>query len=165
MQPANFGDPNLKAAQSEQSVVCSGYGMFVVNNEPRNVPQAILDDPRGKMLFVGYLSYLKDYQPRGGQKFEWDPATKTMQSAWAVAEVSSPNCVPYVSTASNMVYLSGAGDNQWTLEAIDWTTGESAFHYVLGGARFNSFYSQPNIDDHGRVMVSALYGSLRIQPS
>lgn len=46
LQPATFGDPNRKAAQSEQSMVCSGYGMFVVNNEPRNVPQEILDDPR-----------------------------------------------------------------------------------------------------------------------
>jgi hypothetical protein len=45
-QSANFGDPNLKAAQSEQSMVCLGYGMFVVNNEMRNVPQEILDDAR-----------------------------------------------------------------------------------------------------------------------
>jgi len=41
--------------------------------------------------------------------------------------------------------------------------GESAFHFVLGGARFNSLYSQPQIDMDGRVMVSALYGALRIQ--
>jgi hypothetical protein len=164
MLPADFGDPDLAAAQSEQSMVCAGYGMFVVDNEPRNAPQAILDESRLKILFVGYLSYLKDYQPRGGQKFEWDPAAKTLRSAWANTKVSSPNCVPYVSTASNMVYLSGARDNQWTLEAIDWTTGESAFHLTLGGARFNSFYSQPNIDDQGRAMVSALYGALRIQP-
>jgi hypothetical protein len=41
--------------------------------------------------------------------------------------------------------------------------GKSAFHFVLGGARFNSLYSQPQIDMDGRVMVSALYGALRIQ--
>ena len=40
--------------------------------------------------------------------------------------------------------------------------GKSAFHFVLGGARFNSLYSQPQIDMDGRVMVSALYGALRI---
>jgi hypothetical protein len=163
-QPANFGDPNLKAAQSEQSMVCSGYGMFVVNNEAKNVPRDILDDPQAKLLFIGYLSYLKEYAPSGGQKFEWDPATKTLKSAWVNTEVTSPNCVPMVSTGSNMVYLSGARDNQWTLEAIDWSTGKSAFHFILGGARFNSFYSQPQIDMDGRVMVSALYGALRIQP-
>jgi hypothetical protein len=163
-QPANFGDPNLKAAQSEQSMVCSGYGMFVVNNEAKNVPRDILDDPQAKLLFIGYLSYLKEYAPSGAQKFEWDPTTKTLKSAWVNTEVTSPNCVPMVSTGSNMVYLSGARDNQWTLEAIDWSTGKSAFHFILGGARFNSFYSQPQIDTDGRVMVSALYGALRIQP-
>ena len=162
--PATFGDPNRKAAQSEQSVACSGYGMFVVNNEPRNVPKEILDDPRAKIVFQGYLSYLKEYQPFGGEKFEWDPKSKTLKSAWANTEVSSPNCVPFVSTGSNMVYLSGARENQWTLEGIDWTTGKSAFHYILGGARFNSFYSQPVIDMDGRVMVSGLYGAIRIQP-
>jgi hypothetical protein len=163
-QLANFGDPNRRAAQSEQSMVCSGYGMLVVNNEPRNVPKEILDDAQLKLLFVGYLSYLKEYAPSGCQKFEWDPATKALKSAWVNTEVTSPNCVPMVSTASNMVYLSGARDNQWTLEAIDWSTGKSAFHFILGGARFNSFYSQPQIDMDGRVMVSALYGALRIQP-
>jgi hypothetical protein len=163
-QPANFGDANLKAAQSEQSMVCSGYGMFVVNNEARNVPKEILDDPQTKLLFTGYLSYLKEFAPHGGQKFEWDPKTKTLKSAWVNTEVTSPNCVPMVSTGSNMVYLCGARDNQWTLEAIDWNSGKSAFHFILGGARFNSFYSQPQIDLDGRVMVSGLYGALRIQP-
>jgi hypothetical protein len=145
-------------------MVCSGYGMFVVNNEARNVPKEILDDPQTKLLFTGYLSYLKEFAPHGGQKFEWDPKTKTLKSAWVNTEVTSPNCVPMVSTGSNMVYLCGARDNQWTLEAIDWNSGKSAFHFILGGARFNSFYSQPQIDLDGRVMVSGLYGALRIQP-
>jgi hypothetical protein len=138
--------------------------MFVVNNEAKNVPKDILDDSHAKLLFVGYLSYLKEFAPHGGQKFDWDPKTKTLGSTWVNTEVTSPNAVPFVSTGSNMVYLSGARDNQWTLEAIDWDTGKSAFHYVLGGARFNSFYSQPQIDFDGRVLVSGLYGALRIQP-
>jgi hypothetical protein len=115
-------------------------------------------------MMVGYLSYLKEFQPFGAEKFEWDPKSKTLKSAWANTEVSSPNCVPFISTGSNMAYVSGDRDNQWTLEGIDWTTGKSAFHYVLGGARFNSFYSQPVIDAEGRVMTGALYGALRIQP-
>ncbi len=74
--------------------------MFVVNNEPRNVPQEILDDPRAKIVLLGYLSYLKEFQPFGGEKFEWDTKTKTLKSAWANTEISSPNCVPFVSTAT-----------------------------------------------------------------
>jgi hypothetical protein len=163
-QPANFGDPKMKAAQSEQSMVCSGYGMFVVNNEPRNVPQEILDDSDAKILFIGYLSYLNEYQPRGGQKFEWDPKARTLKSAWVNTDISDINGVPLVSTGSNIVYVCGARNNQWTLEGMDWTTGKTAFTYTLGGARFNSFYSMPQVDDQGRVMISALYGALRIQP-
>jgi hypothetical protein len=164
MQPATFGDPNLKAAQSEQSMVCSGYGMFVVNNEPKNVPKEILDDAQSKVLFIGYLAYLNEFRPQGGQKFEWDPVAKTLKSAWVNKEISDINGVPCVSTGSNMVYVAGARDNKWTLEGIDWTTGKTAFTYTLGGSRFNSFYSMPQIDEDGRVMISALYGALRIQP-
>jgi hypothetical protein len=38
MQPADMGDPELEAIQSEQSVVVAGYGALVVNNVPRNAP-------------------------------------------------------------------------------------------------------------------------------
>jgi hypothetical protein len=108
--------------------------------------------------------HLKEYQPFGAQKFEWDPRAKTLKPAWANKEVSSPNCVPFVAAGSGTVYVSGARNNEWTLEGIDWATGKSKFHYVLGGARFNSFYSQPVVDAEGRVTTSALYGALRLQP-
>jgi hypothetical protein len=165
LQPGNFGDSKLEAAQSEQSVSVAGYGMFIANNEPRNVPPDILNDRPGKKPVLGYLNHLKDIQPRGAQKLAWDPKTKSLKSAWMNTEVSSPNRIPFVSTGSNMVYLFGARDNQFTLEGIDWTTGKSEFHYILGGARFNSFYSGPIIDADGRVMYGSLYGALRIQPT
>ncbi|CAG4886946.1 hypothetical protein [Paraburkholderia saeva] len=164
LRPANFGNPKLAAAQSEQSVVSTGYGMLVVNNEPRNVPAPIQADRLSKNMFIGYLAYLKEYLPHGVQKFEWDPKTRTLNPAWVNNDVSDINGVPFVSTGSGLVYMSGARNDQWTLEGIDWATGQSKFHYVLGGARFNSFYSQPVIDGNGRVMLSGLYGPLRIQP-
>ena len=49
-----------------------------------------------------------------------------LRNAWVNESVSSPNCVPIVSAGSNLAYLIGARDNQWTLEALDWTTGASA---------------------------------------
>jgi hypothetical protein len=50
---ADFGDPNATEAQSEQSVVVSGYGAVVVNNEARNIP----DDFVGQrvLLFSSFL--------------------------------------------------------------------------------------------------------------
>ncbi|MFT4438340.1 hypothetical protein [Caballeronia sp. 15715] len=152
------------AAQSEQSVVTSGYGMLVVNDEPHNVPAAILGDRQSKQMFLGRLAYLKEYEPHGVQKFEWNPETRTLDPAWVNNDASDINGVPFVSTGSGVAYMVGARNDQWTLEGIDWATGKSKFHYVLGGARFNSFYSQPVIDANGRVMGSALYGALRIQP-
>jgi hypothetical protein len=57
---------------------------------------------------------------------------------------------------SNIVYVAGARVNKWTLEGINWTIGKTAFTYTLGGCRFNSFYSMPQIAEEGRVMISAL---------
>ncbi len=94
LRPANFGNPKLAAAQSEQSVVTSGYGMLVVNNEPRNVPAAILGDRLSKNMFIGYLAYLKEYQPHGVQKFEWDPKTRTLNPAWVNNDVSDITARP-----------------------------------------------------------------------
>jgi hypothetical protein len=34
-----------------------------------------------KRLFIGYLSYLKEYTASGVEKFEWDPKTKSLRSA------------------------------------------------------------------------------------
>jgi len=82
----------------------------------------------------------------------------------------SPSALATMAMASDnasdqrLKYLRALADNQWTLEAIDWNTGKSAFHFILGGARFNSFYSQPQVDMDGRVLVSGLYGAVRIQP-
>ena len=164
MLPCNFGDPALTAAQTEQSVVVTGYGMLIVNNEPRNIPAEILNDWVGKKTVIGYLNHLTQTQPFGTQKFIWDPAARKIRQAWVNREISSPNCVPYVSATSNIVYFIGARNNQFTLEGVDWTSGKSTFHYVIGGARFNNFYSQPIIDTGKRILYGGLYGAVRLQP-
>jgi hypothetical protein len=46
-------------------VVVAGYGMFIVNNEPRNVPADILADRCGKKVVLGYLNHLKEAHPFG----------------------------------------------------------------------------------------------------
>lgn len=35
----------------------------------------------------------------------------------------------------------GARDNRWPLEALNRDTGESDFHYVIGGQQYNSLYA------------------------
>ena len=162
MQPVTMDDPTVKAIQSEQSVVVSGYGAMVVNNNPRNAPAGFPTKAHG--LLIGFLGSYPDYQPYGVQKFLWNPLTRTMNSQWVNKSISSPSCVPLVSAGSNQVYLIGARDNQWVLEALDWTTGESEFHYVIGDQRYNVLFSGTSIDQQGRIHYGTPWGRVRLNP-
>jgi hypothetical protein len=160
--PAHMGDPGLTEIQSEQSVVVAGYGALVVNNAPRNVPWYV--PVAARMTVVGPLGSNPDHQPFGVQKFEWNPRERRLEHAWVNREVSSPNCLPIASYASNRIYLIGARENRFTLEALDWSTGASAFHWQIGGQRYNSLFSGTLIDEAGRVHYGGPWGRVRIDP-
>jgi hypothetical protein len=162
MRAADMGDPALETIQSEQSVVVAGYHALVVNNNARNTPWWLPN--RARMLLSGYLGSQERYRPYGVQSFHWDPTTRTLSQAWVNTEISSPNSVPLVSYASSRVYLIGARNEQWTLEALDWSTGESLFHYVIGGQRFNSLFSGTLMDERGRIHYGTLWGRVRLNP-
>lgn len=162
MLPADMGGSNLHEIQSEQSVVVAGYGALVVNNVPRNVPWYL--PSRARTLLISYLGSNPRYQPYGAQKFEWDPKSRALRNTWVNHDVSSPSCVPVVSYPSNRVYLIGARDNQWTLEAIDWSDGRSAFHTIIGGQRYNPLFSGTEIDDAGRIHYGTPWGRVRLAP-
>ncbi len=163
MLPADMGDPTLREIQSEQAVIVAGYGALVVNNVARNAPWYLPD--RAHRLLNGLLGSHPSYQPFGVQKFEWDPAERAFREAWVNREVSSPSCLPIASYPSDRVYLIGARNNEWTLEALDWQTGESAFHSVIGGQRFNPFYSGTHIDEKSRVHYGTPWGRVRLEPA
>ncbi|MEW6268378.1 MAG: hypothetical protein AB1689_03670 [Thermodesulfobacteriota bacterium] len=159
--PADMGDPARTAIQSEQSVVVAGYGALVVNNEPASIPPGF--PPLALRLLVSYLGDDPAFTPHGVQKFEWDPAARALREAWINREVASPNTVPLVSIPASLVYTGGVRERQWTVEALDWTTGRSAFHWVLGGARYNGFFSGVVLDEGGRVVLGAPFGKFRIE--
>ncbi|CAH0991711.1 hypothetical protein SIN8267_01825 [Sinobacterium norvegicum] len=158
--PASMGSLNLTAIQSEQSVVVSGYGALVVNNQPNNAPWYL--PKQAQTLLVAFLGSSPQYQPYGVQKFAWNPDKKALENDWVNTEVSSPNSVPIVSQGSNLVYLVGARDNQWTLEAMNWDSGESAFHYVIGDQRYNSLFAGTLLDENGRVHFGTSWGRVRL---
>jgi hypothetical protein len=162
MLPADMGDPDLSAIQSEQSVVVAGYGALVVNNKPRNVPWYM--PGRAATLLISFLGSAPEYQPYGVQKFEWDPEARELRNAWVNRDVSSPSCVPVVSYPSDRVYLIGARENRWTLEALEWRDGRSAFHSVIGGQRYNPFFSGTELDEAGRVHYGTPWGRVRLVP-
>jgi hypothetical protein len=163
MLPADMGDPDLSAIQSEQSVVVAGYGALVVNNKPRNVPWYM--PGRAATLLISFLGSAPEYQPYGVQKFEWDPEARELRNAWVNRDVSSPSCVPVVSYPSDRVYLIGARENRWTLEALEWRDGRSAFHSVIGGQRYNPLFSGTILDEEGRVHYGTPWARVRLAPA
>jgi hypothetical protein len=159
MLRADIGFDDAEAVQTEQSVVVGGYGAFVVNNAPASKP--IKRAPDG--AYVGLAGHHPDYTPHGVQKFEWDPAEKALREAWVNGEVSSVNSVPIVSNGADMVYTVGARDGNWTMEGIDWTTGESVFHYTTGSTRYNTQFSGVLMDQEGRLFHTTIHGILRYE--
>ena len=115
-------------------------------------------------ILAGALGSNPAHQPFGVQKMAWDPKARRFASAWVNTTVSSPNGVPYVSLATRQVYFVGARNNRWTLEALDWKTGRSTFHYVIGGQRYNSQYSCPVPDGMGGIMYGSTWGRVRLVP-
>jgi hypothetical protein len=99
------------------------------------------------------------------QKFEWDPEARELKNAWVNTTISSPNSVPYISLDSNMIYTVGARDGLWTVEGVDFGSGESRFHYVVGGARHNSLFSGVHLDHEGRIIYGNPFGKLRVDPN
>ncbi len=69
-----------------------------------------------------------------------------------------------VSYPSDHVYLIGARDDRWTLEALEWSDGRSAFHSVIGGQRYNPLFSGTEIDEAGRVLYATPWGRVRLAP-
>jgi hypothetical protein len=102
------------------------------------------------------------YQPYGVQKFHWNPEARRLENSWVNREVSSPSAMPLVSLGANRAYLIGARDNRWTLEALDWDTGESDFHYVIGGQRYNVLFAGTLLDEDGRVHYGTPWGRVRL---
>jgi len=163
--PVNMGSLNVQKIQSEQTVIVAGYGAFVVNNTPRNPAWFMPKEGVGRGVVIGPLGSNPKFQPYGIQKFEWNPGKQRLEQAWVNETISSPNGVPWVSIGSGQVYFIGARNNEWTLEAVNWLTGEPTFHYIIGGQKYNNAFSGPTIDEKGRVFVGTQFGRLRIQPN
>ncbi len=155
--PVTFGDPFATESLSEQSVCVRGYGAVVVNNE-------LCRDAGGQILNI-LMSGVSINAPYGAEKFEWDPVARLLESAWVNQTVSLPNGIPSMSSTSNLLYDIGQRDSKWTLEALDWDTGESVFHHVIGPLpQYNSAYAATEIGHFGGLYTGTVLGVLRMMP-
>ena len=160
---ADLGDASIRSFQTEQSQVVAGNGVLVVNNTPRNRPWYLPESQRLDFLvLLGLMGSNPEHQPFGVQKFEWNSERRAFSSVWVNREISSPNGVPGVSMGSGMAYLVGAREDRWVLEGIDWETGESRCHWVMGDQRYNGLGSAVVLDERGRIQFGGSWGRVRL---
>ncbi|KAL8451557.1 hypothetical protein Emed_002006 [Eimeria media] len=111
--------------------------------------------------------------PKGVEQFEFDPDAKTLKRTWVNKEVSIPNGIPTMSAKSGLMY--GVGKRcslgqdaaplrgMWTLEALDWWTGASRFHYNIGaGPMSNSVYAATQVGPN-EIITGTAGGIVRIK--
>jgi hypothetical protein len=160
MGRADMGDGEREDIQTEQSVTVSGFGAMTVNNDPPTAPEGFPYHLRRHLPF--FLGNRAAFTPHGLHKYRWDPGARSLVADWVNTDVSSPNSVPFVSQGSDLVYTCGARDGRWTIEAVDWTTGAEAFHYVVGGSQFNTLGAGVTLDEEGRLLYGTIFGKVRI---
>ena len=149
--PVTFGDPEAESSVSEQSVLVHGYGAVVVNNDYGT------DDAGMGAVIAGEVAF-------GVEKFVWDPSSRTLAHAWANPSIPCPNGIPSMSAATNLIYCIGKRGDDWTLEGIDWDTGESVFSQVTGSSiEYNSAYSAAEIGPDGNVLSGTLFGLVNLK--
>ena len=158
--PANMGDVAKGSIQTEQSITVAGYGAMTVNNEPKFSPSWLPE--RAGRLLAFFLGHYHLFTPYGLHKYEWNPEKAEFIEAWVNKEVSSPNSVPQVSIGSNVVYTCGTRQGKWSIEAIDWSTGESLGYWLTGDSRFNTLGGGVQLDNDGQVVFGSIFGKSRI---
>jgi hypothetical protein len=162
--PIKFNDEKKDLVQAEASPIVYGYGAFFGNMEPsRKVP-----DQRNynSQLVAQMASYSQQgFAPKGGLKALWNPRERTFEESW-VTDMSFPG-VCTVSGANKLIYCMGQREGIWTLEGIDWESGQSAFHYGIGtGMRYNLFGGAIHAAPNGAIDCGCGggLGLVRIQP-
>lgn len=149
--PVRFGDPNRTSSVSEQSVLTRGYSSVIVNNAtPLDRAFGLVPAPFNTLSSL--LSNLPANAPRGIERIDWDPETRTCRTVWANPDISIPNAVPTMSAESQMVYAIGAQNTFFGLEGIDFRTGESKlFVPTTPLATENSFFAATTVGPDGDI--------------
>jgi hypothetical protein len=162
--PVTFGDPDAQRSLSEQSVLVRGHDAVVVNNL-MGLDEVLGQLPPQLAPYAQLLSGLPGNAPTGIERFAWDAETRTCSVVWANADVAIPNGIPTMSAATGLIYGIGARDGVWTLEGLDWETGEVALTVEAGPfPTNNSFYAATTIGPDGTVWTGNFGGVTRFQP-
>ena len=123
--PVRFGDPQATDSVSEQSVLVRGHASVVVNNHLR-LDEVFAQLPPQAQLYTNLAAQDPTEAPYGVERIDWDPRTRTCGSRWANRDVSIPNGVPTMSSATGLVYGIGQRQGVWGLEGLDFGTRRAA---------------------------------------
>jgi hypothetical protein len=142
--------------QSEQSVVVSGRGAFVVNN-------VVADGHRDKVIDAFTLGPVQR-PPHGVERAEWDPASRSLRSVWSRGDVVSVSMVPIVSSASNIVFVNGyTAEQGWEVTGLDWLSGKTVFRTLFGpGNEGNGAYAILQFMPDGDLLFNSVGGPYRV---
>ena len=161
--PMRFtGDPNEKI-KLENALVTMGNGVFVANDTP-NVKVKWQGSYMSTAIAERYLGQTQGSEIRGGIKWVWNSAKRSFETAWTtpLALVSSI-CTP---SSNGLLYCVGLRDGVSTIEALDWMTGKSAFHYLLGKSyRYSIMGGMLDVAPNGDIEAGAAggYGMFRVR--
>lgn len=142
--------------QSEQTIIVSGTGAFVVNNViEEGHPDRIID-----VMTVGPVHT----PPRGVERFEWNAHKQRLFSVWARGDVVSVSMVPIASAGSNAVFVNGYSDDDgWEVTGLDWDTGRTVSRVIFGhGNKGNGAYAMLQFLDNGDLLFNSIIGPYRI---
>lgn len=168
--PVTFGKADAKFSTTEQSITAHGSELVTVSNLYGPIGPVVKRIYRRLGVHVHHATIHQSNRasiaPYGVEKFTWNPETRELVSTWANPTASCPNGIPSMSAATGLLYFMGQRDSQWTLEALDWKTGEPVFHQLLSRqSQNNSFYAGAEIGPSGMVLSGTYGGLLRFSES
>lgn len=163
--PIRFGDPEATESTDEQSVLVRGYASILVNNQLRDADFLDALPPGQRIIAAALAGQSPAHAPHGLERIDWDPESRTCGTRWANRDVSIPNGIPSMSTATNLVYGIAQSGGAWGLEGVDFDTGESRLR-VESSARptDNSFYAATTVGPEGTVWTGTFNGLTVFRP-
>jgi hypothetical protein len=143
--------------QSEQTIIASGYGAFVVNNLiEEGHPDRIID-----VMTVGPVHR----PPRGVEKMVWNEKENRFYSAWTRGDVVSVSMVPLASSGASAVFVNGYSEKDgWEVTGLDWETGATVSRTIFGhNNKGNGAYAILQFLEDGDMLFNSVIGPYRIR--
>jgi len=160
-----FGDPQATASSSEQSVVVRGYAAVVVNNRMA-IDDLVSALPSQAKPFTELASNVPGNAPQGIERIDWDPQRQDCEVRWANPDVSMPNGVPAMSSATGLVYGIGQENGIWGLEAVGFRDGARRFFKPTSPSPDeNSFFAAATIGPGHAIWTGTFGGVTTFAPS